>query len=299
MNSMQRPFDRVAVLMGGPSSERKVSLRSGAAAVEALRSVGYQVEAVDVTERSVVLPEGTEAVFIALHGAFGEDGGVQELLEAMQVPYTGTGAEGSRLAMDKGRSRAVLQQCGIPVAPGWVVTDAGTAPRDLPAVIKPVRQGSSIGVHRVADETQWQAALQDAFRYDDEVLVEAFIPGRELTVGILAHEALPVVEIKAPEGWYGFEAKYQSHDTVYEVPAELSEAVVAEVQSLALATFDALGGRGFGRVDFRLSPDGGLFVLELNTIPGLTATSLLPKAAAARGIGFAELCHRIMSTAGV
>jgi len=290
-------YNRVAVLMGGPSAEREVSLRSGAAALRGLQESGYAATAVEVIGRTFTLPPGTEAVFIALHGEFGEDGEVQALLDGMGMPYTGSGVDASRASMDKLVTKEVFTAHGIPTA-AYASLQRGDKPAfPLPAVVKPVRQGSSFGVHLVREPSQMAAALEDAFRYDEQVLVETYIPGRELTVGILDREVLPAVEIAAPDGWYGYEAKYTPGKTRYLCPAELPEAVRVEAQRLALAVFDALGCEGFGRVDFRLSPEGGLYVLELNSIPGLTETSLLPKAAAAAGIPFAALCDRLMRTA--
>jgi len=290
-------YNRVAVLMGGPSAEREVSLRSGAAALRGLQESGYAATAVEVIGRTFTLPPGTEAVFIALHGEFGEDGEVQALLDGMGMPYTGSGVDASRASMDKLVTKEVFTAHGIPTA-AYASLQRGDKPEfPLPAVVKPVRQGSSFGVHLVREPSQMAAALEDAFRYDEQVLVETYIPGRELTVGILDREVLPAVEIAAPDGWYGYEAKYTPGKTRYLCPAELPEAVRVEAQRLALAVFDALGCEGFGRVDFRLSPEGGLYVLELNSIPGLTETSLLPKAAAAAGIPFAALCDRLMRTA--
>lgn len=290
-------YQRVAVLMGGPSAEREVSLRSGAAALHGLQESGYTATAVEVTGRAFTLPPGTEAVFIALHGEFGEDGEVQAMLDGMGIPYTGSGSEASRAAMDKILTKKAFTAHGIPT-PAYRVLQPGDEPAfPLPAVVKPVRQGSSFGVHLVRESSQMAAALEDSFRYDGEVLIETYIPGRELTVGVIDREALPVVEIAAPDGWYGYEAKYTPGKTRYFCPAELPEGVRVEAQRLAVAVFDALGCEGFGRVDFRLSPGGGLYVLELNSIPGLTETSLLPKAAAAAGISFAALCDRLMRTA--
>ena len=294
---MKRRFEQVAVLMGGVSSEREVSLRSGAAAARGLRESGYRVEEVDVTERAVELPPETEAVFIALHGVFGEDGEVQRLLEELGVPYTGSRPAACRLAFDKILTRGRLEASGIPVAPGEVLREGGKRTLPLPVVVKPPREGSSVGCHIVFDEAEWEPAFRDVLRYGEEALVERYIPGRELTVGILDGEPLPVVEIRAARRWYDFEAKYLSGDTRYIVPAELDEATARRVQEIARETFRVLDAEGFGRVDLRLSPEGEPFVLELNTIPGLTASSLLPKAAAAAGIAFPELCSRIMESA--
>jgi len=291
-------FQQVAVLMGGISAEREISLRSGRAAVQGLRACGYAVTEVDLVDAQVQLPAGTDAVFLALHGTFGEDGAVQEQLDRLGVAYTGSGAAASRRAMDKAAAKSLWQAQGVPTAAFCVVTTGDPVAFDGPVVVKPVSQGSSIGVHLVRAADALAPALEDAFRYDARVMVEAFVPGRELTVGILDREALPVVEIVAPDGWYGFGAKYTAGQTRYDVPALLDEGQARQLQELALAAFAALGCTGFGRVDFRLRPDGAAMVLEVNTIPGLTETSLLPKAAAAAGISFPALCERIMATAG-
>jgi D-alanine-D-alanine ligase len=294
---MKRPFHNIAVLKGGPSAERGISLKSGAAVARGLREAGYEVTEVDVTGRDIVLPEGVEAVFIALHGEFGEDGEVQALLDEMKMPYTGSGAEGSRCAMDKVLTKEAFETHGIPTAPYEVLRRGDARTLALPVVIKPTCQGSSIGVHRVFSETEWSLAVADAFEYGDTLLVETFILGRELTVGVVEETPLPVVEIIAPEGWYGYDAKYTKGSTEYQVPADLAPAVAEEAQTIALRVFDALGCDGFGRVDFLLSEDGSLVALELNSIPGFTETSLLPKAAIAAGMTFSELCDRIMRTA--
>jgi D-alanine-D-alanine ligase len=293
----QRRFKYVAVLMGGVSSERDISLRSGQAAVRGLAGCGYRVEAVDLQSEKVVLPVGVEAVFLALHGRFGEDGTVQAILDAQGIPYTGSGAAASRMAMDKEASKRAWEKAGVPTAPFCMVSPGETVSFPLPAVVKPVSQGSSIGVHLVQEQAAYEVALADAFRHDDRVMVEAYVPGRELTVGILDGVVLPVVEIIAPDGWYGFGAKYTAGQTRYEVPAVLPDDLAGRLQELAMSAFTAVGCFGFGRVDFRLTPAGEAVALEVNTIPGLTETSLLPKAAAAAGICFDELCGRIMETA--
>jgi D-alanine-D-alanine ligase len=292
-------FKRVAVLKGGPSAEREVSLRSGTAVAQGLRASGYEVTEVDVTSRRLDVPEGVEAVFIALHGEFGEDGDVQQLLQERGLPYTGSNPAASRASFDKRLSKAVFVRAGIPTAAYEVLAPAGRRSLPLPVVVKPPCQGSTIGIHRVMTEEQWSPAFADALRYDGEVLVETFIHGRELTVGVVGTEALPVIEIVAPDGWYDYGAKYVTGQTRYLVPAPIEPAAAAECRQIALRTFAALGCRGFARIDFRMQPDGELFVLELNNIPGFTETSLLPKAAQAAGIGFAELCDRIMSMAAL
>jgi D-alanine-D-alanine ligase len=295
---MGQKFKKVAVLMGGPSAEREVSLRSGAAVARGLRAAGYAVDEVDARDGSLKFHADVEAVFVALHGTFGEDGEVQAQLRARQMPYTGSGAEASRRAFDKLQSKRVFVEAGIPTPEYAVLTAVAACPLPLPVVVKPTRQGSSIGLHCVRAESDWAAALADALRYGP-VLVERFIPGRELTVGLLGDAALPVVEVRAPEGWYDYGAKYTQGRTDYLVPAPLTGAQTLRCQDLARRVFQSLDCRDLGRVDFRLSPTDELFVLEMNTIPGFTQTSLLPKAALAAGIDFAALCDRIMQRATV
>jgi D-alanine-D-alanine ligase len=290
-------FRKVAVLKGGPSSEREVSLRSGAAVARGLTEAGYDVTEIDVKDSSLDLPAGTEAVFIALHGEFGEDGQVQALLETKGIPYTGSNAEASRASFDKLISRRLLAEHGVPIPAGEVLRAGDRRTQALPLVVKPPRQGSSIGVHRVFHEKDWAPALADALTFGREVLVEQFIPGRELTVGIVGRETLPVIEVLAPDGWYDYTAKYTRGRTEYQVPARMDASLEATCRELALRTFDALGCRGLGRVDIRATPDGHAYVLELNNIPGFTETSLLPKAAACTGLNFSALCDRIMSSA--
>jgi len=294
---MPRRFGKVAVLMGGPSAEREVSLASGRAVSEGLRRSGYDVSEVDPAGRSLDLPAGTEAVFIALHGEFGEDGVVQALLNQRGIPYTGAGAEASRKAFDKVVSKEILDRAGIPTAPYEVLRQGGRRTLALPVVTKPARQGSTIGLRRVLREEDWEDALAEAFSYDEEVVVEEYIAGRELTVGILGDQVLPSIEIVAPDSWYDYEAKYTSGACRYLAPAPVEDAVSRRLAELAMGTYRALDCRGFGRVDYRVANDGAVYVLEINTIPGFTQTSLLPKAAAALGIGFDELCDRIMNLA--
>ncbi|MDP6522793.1 MAG: D-alanine--D-alanine ligase [Kiritimatiellia bacterium] len=289
-------FRRVAVLMGGPSSEREVSLRSGRAVATGLRDAGYDVTEVDLAGHEIDLPPDVEAVFIALHGTFGEDGDAQAILDSQRIPYTGSGAAASRAAFDKILSKQAFDEGGI-ATPAYEIIRAGEKSQlDLPVVVKPPRQGSSIGVHRVMDESGWEAAIADALVYDDEVLVESYIEGRELTVGIVDDELLPLVEIAAPDAWYDYEAKYGG-GSQYLVPAPVEEAVADRCRYLTVRTFEILGCRGFARVDFRVDGIGQPYTLELNSIPGFTETSLLPKAAAAAGMSFSELCDRIMRTA--
>lgn len=285
--------------MGGPSSEREVSLRSGRAVAQGLRAAGYDVCEIVLEDREVNIPAGIDAVFIALHGEFGEDGGVQALLRERGIPYTGAGPEASRRCFDKIETKRVLMREGIPTA-RYEVLRVGERPSlRAPLVVKPARQGSSIGVHRVFTEQELLPALTDAWRYDREILVEEYISGSELTAGIVGDTLLPVIEVRAPEDFYNFDAKYTKGKTEYLVPAPIPETTARNCQDLAWRTFEALGCRDLARVDFRMDRQGHLFVLELNNIPGFTETSLLPKAAKAAGIEFPELCARIMNMASL
>ena len=292
-------FRRVAVLMGGVSVERDVSLRSGAAVANGLRQAGYDVAEVDVTERALNLPAGIDAVFIALHGEFGEDGRIQRLIQERGIPFTGAGPEASQLAFDKIRSKARLIQYGVPTPAYERLMPGGMRTLPLPVVVKPIRQGSSFGCHRVDRETDWPAAFADAVGYNGEALVETHIDGKELTVGIVGNEVLPVIEIRAPNNNYDYQAKYTRGMTEYVCPAPLPDAVTRVCQEWAQRTFKALDCRGMGRVDIRLSPENQPFVLELNTIPGFTETSLLPKAAHAAGYDFPRLCDTILRFASL
>ncbi|MDA1044846.1 MAG: ATP-grasp domain-containing protein, partial [Verrucomicrobia bacterium] len=222
---------------------------------------------------------------------------VQRALDAIGVPYTGSGPEACRLTFDKADCQARLSSSGVPIAPSVLLSPGQRPELPLPLVIKPCRQGSSIGISCVRVEDEMVAALEAAFRFDERVLAEVYIPGRELTVGIVAGVALPIVEIKAPETWYSYDAKYAGKTTEYLVPAPLPEALGQRCADLAVLAYQACDCRGMARIDFRLRPDGAVFVLEVNTIPGFTATSLLPKAAAALGWSFPELCDRVMKTA--
>ena len=295
--------------MGGTSNERAGSLVSGTNVADALASL-HEFEVVPVVldaDNLDALPADVDACYIALHGGWGENGGVQAALDARGIPYTGPGARASRLAMDKIETKKVLDAAGIPNAPWCVVGDADAAcaeadlPLPLPVVVKAPRDGSSVGVYVVKSFDQWADAVRNAVRIDrekfggaGEALVEAFIPGREMTAGVLGHEALPVIEICAPGGWYGYEEKYNSDATRYPFP---TDDFLPEMQRLALAAFDATGCRGVTRVDFRITPEGRMFVLELNTSPGMTGHSLVPKAAAKHGIPFPGLCRRVLEAA--
>lgn len=296
---MKKNFKNVAVLKGGFSAERDVSLESGAAIASGLRKAGYTVTEIDVTSPDFTVPAGIEAVFIALHGTFGEDGGVQARLTELGLPYVGADVEASRWSFDKLLTEVCLRKAGVPVPESETLRRGGRRTLPLPVAVKPPRQGSSVGCHLVFKESEWAPAIADAFQYDDELLVQQFIPGREFTVGVVDGEVLPIVEIVTASGWYDYTAKYKVDTTRYVIPAVLDAASSARMQETTLKTFRALGARGFGRVDFRMTPEGEQFVLELNTIPGFTSHSLLPKAAAAAGIEFSVLCDRIMRTASL
>ena len=284
----------VVVLMGGVSAEREISLASGQAVAEALVERGFRVTSLDITSETFDLPPDADMVFIALHGTFGEDGGVQAYLHAKGIPFSGSDEKSSRYSFDKILSKQCFEKHGVNT-PRYEILQPGQ-PRTLPlpVVVKPPRQGSSIGLTKVSSEAEWLAAMETAQTYDPEVLVEAFIPGRELTVGIVGQEVFPVVEIRAPAGHYDYKAKYTTGMTEYLCPAPLEDDVARECQKLAWKTFEALKARGLGRVDIRLSEDGVPYVLELNSIPGFTSTSLLPSAARAAGISFPELCEKIV-----
>jgi D-alanine-D-alanine ligase len=290
----------IVVMLGGPSAERKVSLRSGAGVAKALRSLGHTVVELDPQTPEWVLPPETDAVFLALHGTYGEDGTVQSQLEKLGVPYTGCDAEASRIAFDKVLTKQRCVAAGVPTAKFLVVESAKT-PWPLgwqpPLVVKPVRQGSSVGLQFVERVADWKNALREAFRFDSQLLVEERIAGRETTVGILAGEALPVVEVRPKSGFYDERSKYTAGETEYFCPADFDAATTRRIQEAALGAFRAIGGRDYSRVDVMVRANGDPIVLEVNTLPGMTETSLLPKAAAAAGISYEELCQRMIDLA--
>lgn len=284
---------KVAVLMGGPGAEREVSLRSGAAVGRALRAAGAVVEEIDIREPAFDLPGDIALAYNMIHGTFGEDGQLQEILEARGIPYTGEGVAASRLAFDKILSKEKFDAFNVPTAAWHIVRRAEPLPIAPPFVLKAPRQGSSVGVHIIKDPAAAPAALEDCLRFGDEVLIEEFFTGRELTVGILGDEALPIVEIVPNEGFYDYAHKYTKGASEYFVPADIGDDATKAVQQAALAAKRALGLQVYSRVDVLLAPDGRLNVLEINTIPGMTETSLLPKAAAVAGLDFPALCERI------
>jgi D-alanine-D-alanine ligase len=289
----------VAVLMGGPSAEREVSLKSGAAVLKALQKEGVRATAVDVRGADFELPPDTDVAFLALHGTFGEDGTVQRLLEKAGVAYTGSGAQASALAFDKIAAKDRFLKKFVPTPDGFVITDANarTPLFNFPVVVKPARQGSTIGVTLVRRDEDFRAACELALKYDTHVLVESFVQGRELTVGILEDKPLPVVEIVTEAGFFDYRAKYTKGATQYIVPARLTECETLLVQDIGVRAFRALGCGDYGRVDIILGADCNPYVLEVNTLPGMTETSLLPMAAAQEGLAFGELCVRMVELA--
>ena len=326
----------IVVLLGGSSAERPISLRTGAGIARALRARGHEVTALDPATGAVLLPgteeaqgalpagevalaprEGTalfsasalkeaEIVFLALHGGAGEDGTIQALLDLAGKTYTGSGMLSSAMAMDKAVSKKLFEHAGIPT-PAWRLyrRREGRTPDDAlafalggyPLVVKPNDEGSTFGLSIVDDARALQPAYEEALRYSNQVLVEAFIPGRELTVAVLGEQALPIVEIRPKSGLYDYESKYTAGKSEYFCPADLDAAKTAEVQELSLRACHALDTAGVARVDFRLAPDGTPYCLELNTIPGMTPTSLVPMAAKAVGMSFEDVCERVAELA--
>ena len=326
---------KIAVLMGGTSAERDVSLASGIRITEALRKAGHDVVAVDTVAgllsdadekrllsggvvktvppdtktlvRMNAAMQGTlkalphaDVLFLALHGGQGEDGTLQALLDLTGVPYTGSGHLASALAMDKDLSKHLFRAAGVPTA-DWLMAPATAeevgAALGFPVVVKPSKQGSTVGLSIVKKPEDLAAAIEAAYEHDDEVMIERFIAGRELTVGILGEDVLPVGEIISKNEIYDYEAKYTPGMAVEEFPAKLTEVEAKSVQTLAKKAFDALKLRGYARIDFRMATDGTFYCLEANTLPGMTQTSLIPQAAAAAGISFPDLCDRIVQIA--
>lgn len=290
----------ITVMLGGPSAEREVSLRSGGAVAEALRSLGHAVSEIDPRGESWQLPAGTQVVFLALHGTYGEDGTVQKRLEQIGVPYTGCNPEASRIGFDKFLTKQRCVAAGVPTAKFVLVDSAAAnwpAGWSPPIVLKPVRQGSSVGLQFVDRVEDWTRALAEAMRFDSQVLVEEKIAGRETTAGILDGRSLPLVEVRPKAGVYDYRNKYTAGTTDYLCPAPLDSATASRIQQSALAAFKAIGGRDYGRVDVMVRPNGDPVVLEVNTLPGMTELSLFPKAAGAAGIGYAELCQRMIDLA--
>ncbi len=301
-------FGKVAVLMGGPSAEREISLLSGNAVLAALRGEGVDAHAFDPAERDLwsLKAENFARVFITLHGRFGEDGTVQGALEVLGIPYTGSAVAASALAMDKWRTKLVWLASGIPT-PRYRVVDARTdwagviAELGLPLIVKPAREGSTIGLTKVgaADGDALAKAWAVAARHDPLVLVEEFVAGVELTASIVDGRALPLIRIEAPQGNYDYQNKYFSDETRYYCPSGLPEAKEREIRDASLAAFDVVGCTGWGRLDLILQADGSFRFLEVNTSPGMTGHSLVPMAAREAGMTFGALCVRILRGAHV
>jgi len=301
-------FGRVGVLYGGRSAEREISLLSGAGVCKALREEGVDAHLFDTGTLSLarLAEERFERVFIALHGRYGEDGTIQGALELLDIPYTGSGPLASSLAMDKIATKRLWLQHGLPT-PGFAVLDCEADPASLvddlglPLIIKPPHEGSTLGVTRVDRASQLREAQALACQFDDEVLAEQFILGRELTVAILGSgadaRALPVIEIVAPQGNYDYEHKYVSNETRYICPAELDSALARRVQALSEQAYRALGCEGWGRADLMLDGEGRPWLLEMNTSPGMTSHSLVPMGAKAAGMSYGQLCVAILATA--
>lgn len=304
---------KVGVLMGGPSAEREVSLNTGRAILAALQEKGYDAIGIDLDPPRFieqVKEAKIDIVFNAIHGKFGEDGALQGALEMMGIPYTGSGVLASAVAMDKAISKRLFQAAGIPTPRSRIYSEAERgrplaaeiqAEFGVPVVVKAAAQGSSIGVVIVERQEDVASAVNEAFQYSDHIVVEEFISGKELTVAIIGGEkaeALPIIEIVPSSGRYDYHSKYTRGATEYIVPARLADDVTLQIQRIAVAVFELLGCKGVARVDVMLDNQNCSYVLEINTIPGMTATSLVPKAAAAAGVSFADLCERLLLMAG-
>jgi D-alanine-D-alanine ligase len=302
MSGDPRKFGKVALLLGGQSAEREISLKSGGAVLAALQRKSIDVEAVDpdasILER--LRAGGFDRAFVILHGRGGEDGQIQGALEILGLPYTGSGVLGSALGMDKYRCKLAWMGCGLPTAEFALLSSADDLikARELgfPLMVKPAHEGSSIGMARAEDEEQLAAVWEEAARFDPLVLAERWITGPEFTCAVLGREALPLIRLETPRTFYDYQAKYFSDDTSYICPCGLPPEDESRFQAMALSAFDAAGASGWGRVDFMLDQEGNPYLLEINTVPGMTDHSLVPMAARARGMDFDELVYRILET---
>lgn len=308
--NLKLKFGKIGVLMGGPSTEREISLKSGKAVYDSLKELGLDVIVIDIKTDDVkqnsflMKSKKIDCAFIALHGRFGEDGQIQTILDRLKIPYTGSGSKASMLAMDKIASRKIFEEHGLNV-PRYMILEKSSfnsnqvvySQLHLPWVIKPATHGSSIGLTIIDKREDLDRALELAFGFDERVLIEEYIEGRELTVGILEERALSIIEICPKKRFFDFQAKYEHGMTQYIVPAQLDREITHQVQEMALLAHKLLGCLGFSRVDMMLNRRNIPFVLEINTIPGLTSTSLLPKAARVEGIDFAQLCLRLLKLA--
>jgi len=298
----------VGVFLGGESSVREVSLRTGAAAVQALRRLGYKVREIDIRGDWLagIRGAGADVAFIALHGRFGEDGCIQGALELARIPYTGSGVAASALSMSKVLTKRVAAYAGVPVAndalyEGEMLNGPPPSGIGFPLVVKPDREGSTVGVGIVRGPDEWGPAMAEAAKYDSRILVEAYIPGREITVGILNGKVLPAIEIvpKSGSGFYDYKSKYTAGQTEYVIPVPMDRDILVRAAEFTRRAAAALSLRGAARLDYRVDPAGNLFFLEANTIPGMTETSLLPKAAKFDGMTFDELVEEILDDAGL
>ncbi len=299
MSNQAQP-DHIVVMLGGPSAEREVSLRSGQAVAEALRQSDYNISTVDPVSPDWELPSSTDVVFLALHGTYGEDGTVQQRLEELGIPYTGCDSVASRVAFNKVATKRrliesdlptpcfdVFRSKGCPLPTGWVP----------PVILKPVSQGSSVGLELVEQAEEWGEALARVLELDNEALLEERVVGSEVTVGVLKDQTLPTVEVVPKNRRYDYYSKYTSGASEYFCPARFSQELLERAQAIARRAFEAVGGRDFARIDMIVAEDGSPYVLEVNTLPGMTETSLLPKAAAAAGIDFPALCRQMVEMA--
>ena len=302
---MNRGFGKIAVLMGGPSAEREISLQSGQAVLEALQASGFDAVGIDARDAKVLgelQQQDVDAVFIALHGRWGEDGVMQGALEVLGLPYTGSGVLGSAIAMDKLRCKQLWRGIGLPTPDYLVLNEEQDLERaatriGFPLAVKPAREGSSIGISKATSRDALQQAWQTARQLDDVVLAEQWIEGTELTAAILGGESLPLIRLEAAGEFYDYEAKYISDDTGYICPCGLPAEQESALQVLAMQAFTATGCSGWGRVDLMLDAAQRPWLIEVNTVPGMTSHSLVPMAAAQHGLDFAALCVRILETA--
>lgn len=299
---MKTGLGKVAVLMGGRSAEREISLNSGGAVLQALLQSGVDAFAFDPAQQALAELQAADMAFIALHGRYGEDGCMQGALELLNIPYTGSGVMASALAMDKWRTKLIWQAAGIATPPFRLLNAHSDWPQiaqqlGLPLFVKPANEGSSIGISKVKQVADLAAAYQLALASDRLVIAEKFIDAGEYTVGIIGDQALPIVQIVPAKEFYDYEAKYLRNDTQYVCPCALSAAQQAQIQAEALQAFAAIGGRGWGRVDFLMDSQGQHYFLEVNTSPGMTDHSLVPMAAKAAGMDFASLVLKILSLA--
>lgn len=301
--SSAEQFGKVAVLLGGLSAEREISLKSGSAVLQALLARGVNAVAIDANQQTLMQlqEEQFDRTFVALHGRWGEGGIIQGGLESINLPYTGSGVAASAIAMNKVTTKQIWQSYGLPTAKFIVAQDASdlAAVKEelgFPVFVKPANEGSSIGISRVDSLDQLLAAFEVAQQQDDQVLIEQFIDGSEITIGILNGQSLPVIQIEVDNDFYDYEAKYQSNDTQYHCPAGLSDSFEMEMRALALQAFNVLGAKGWGRVDIMLDQQQNPYLIELNTVPGMTDHSLVPMAAKQAGLSFEQLCWLILES---